>query len=226
MAVPLLAFYIPLDVAAPLAVLLSITIALIVVMQDWKKVHVGSAAWLLLATVLGIPIGLLLLTSSHQRLVKGSLGVIILAFSFYSLTSGTEFAKKWVGGKQPELERDSRIWLLVCGFFAGVLGGAYGMNGPPLVVYGSMRRWTSAAFSSDVAGIFSPREHNWHDWLLDRGAMGFGGNPLFLDLASGHFAGDIPGTSSQPSNAWRQLSQIHLHVFGSDWRNLIRASYP
>lgn len=155
-AVPLLAFYIPLDVAAPLAVLLSITIALIVVVQDWKKVHVGSAAWLLLATVLGIPLGLLLLTSSHQRLVKGALGVIILAFAVYSLISQTAVGKKWVGGKQPELERDSRAWLLVCGFCAGVLGGAYGMNGPPLVVYGSMRRWTAQHFRATLQGYFLP----------------------------------------------------------------------
>jgi uncharacterized membrane protein YfcA len=155
-AVPLLAFYIPLEVAAPLAVLLSITIALIVVMQDWKKVHVGSAAWLLSATVLGIPVGLLLLTSSHQRLVKGTLGVIILGFAVYSLISQTAIGKKWGGGKQPELERDSRAWLLVCGFCAGVLGGAYGMNGPPLVVYGSMRRWTAQHFRATLQGYFLP----------------------------------------------------------------------
>jgi len=45
-AVPLLAFYIPLEQAAPLAVLVSITIAAIVVVQDWKKIHLRSTAWL------------------------------------------------------------------------------------------------------------------------------------------------------------------------------------
>ena len=41
-------------------------------------------------------------------------------------------------GRTPlELKRDSRAWLLACEFCAGVLGGAYGMNGPPLVVYGA-----------------------------------------------------------------------------------------
>jgi uncharacterized membrane protein YfcA len=66
-AVPLLAFCIPLNVAAPLAVLLSITIAAIVVVQDWHKIHLRSAGWLVLSTLLGIPLGVLLLTSSHQR---------------------------------------------------------------------------------------------------------------------------------------------------------------
>jgi uncharacterized membrane protein YfcA len=43
-AVPLLAFCIPLNQAAPLAVLVSITIAAIVVLQDWKKFTCSAQA--------------------------------------------------------------------------------------------------------------------------------------------------------------------------------------
>ncbi len=145
-AVPLLAFCIPLGVAAPLVVLVSITIAGIVVVQDWKKIHLRSAGWLVLSTLLGIPLGLLLLTSSHQRVVKGALGVILIAFSVYSL----------IGRTALELKRDSRGWLLACGFCAGVLGGAYGMNGPPLVIYGAMRRWSAQHFRATLQGYFLP----------------------------------------------------------------------
>ncbi len=145
-AVPLLAFFIPLTVAAPLAVLVSITIASIVVIQDWKKIHMRSTAWLVLSTLAGIPLGLLLLTSSHQRMAKAALGAIIILFAAYSLT-----------GRAPlELKRDSRVWLLVCGFFAGVLGGAYGMNGPPLAIYGAMRRWSAQHFRATLQGYFLP----------------------------------------------------------------------
>ena len=145
-AVPLLAFCIPLEVAAPLVVLVSITIAGIVVVQDWKKIHLRSAGWLVLSTLLGIPLGLLLLTSSHQRVVKGALGVILIAFSVYSL----------IGRTALELKRDSRGRLLACGFCAGVLGGAYGMNGPPLVIYGAMRRWSAQHFRATLQGYFLP----------------------------------------------------------------------
>ncbi|MEO6911942.1 MAG: TSUP family transporter [Edaphobacter sp.] len=41
-AVPLLALFIPLKIAAPLAVLVSITIAAVVVAQDWRKIHMRS----------------------------------------------------------------------------------------------------------------------------------------------------------------------------------------
>ncbi len=145
-AVPLLAFCIPLEVAAPLAVLVSITVAGIVVVQDWKHIHLHSTGWLVFSTLFGIPLGLLLLTSSHQSIVKGALGVIILGFSIYSL----------VGRAPLELKRDNRAWLLACGFCAGVLGGAYGMNGPPLVIYGAMRRWSAQHFRATLQGYFLP----------------------------------------------------------------------
>lgn len=145
-AVPLLAFFIPLDVAAPLAVLVSITIASIVVVQDWEKIHLRSVNWLVLSTLFGIPLGLLLLTSSHQKVAKATLGLIIMAFSTYSLIGRTPF----------ELKRDHRGWLFLCGFCAGVLGGAYGMNGPPLAVYGAMRRWSAQHFRATLQGYFLP----------------------------------------------------------------------
>jgi uncharacterized membrane protein YfcA len=145
-AVPLLAFWLPLTVAAPLAVLLSITVAGMSVLQDWKRIHLRSTGWLLLASIAGIPLGLLLLTSPYQRSVKAALASVILAFSLYML----------VGSKPPELHTDSGPWLFACGFCAGVLGGAYGMNGPPLAIYGAMRRWSAPHFRASLQGYFFP----------------------------------------------------------------------
>jgi uncharacterized membrane protein YfcA len=145
-AVPLLTLFVPLPVAAPLAVLLSITVAAIVVAQDWREIHVRSAGWLVISTVFGIPVGLILLTSSHQQAVKIALAILIIAFSTYSL----------VGRRPPELHSDNRAWLLGCGFCAGVLGGAYGMNAPPLVMYGAMRRWNAQHFRATLQAYFLP----------------------------------------------------------------------
>lgn len=145
-AVPLLAFVLPLRVAAPLAVLVSITVAGIVVVQDWKKIHLRSTGWLVFSSLLGIPLGLLLLTSSHERIVKATLALVIILFSAYSLKARVPW----------ELKRDSWGWLIICGFCAGVLGGAYGMNGPPLAVYGSMRRWSAQHFRATLQGYFLP----------------------------------------------------------------------
>src|SRR5271167_366220 len=145
-AVPLLALRLPVNVAAPLAVLVSITVAAVIIAQDWHKIHLGSAGWLVVSTLFGIPLGVMLLTSGNHRLVKASLAVIIMAFSAYAL----------IGRKPPELHSDSRGWLLGCGFLAGVLGGAYGMNGPPLAIYGAMRRWSAQHFRATLQGYFLP----------------------------------------------------------------------
>ncbi len=145
-AVPLLALRLPVNVAAPLAVLVSITVAAVIVVQDWQKIHLRSSGWLVLSTLLGIPLGLMLLTAGNHRMVKAALAVIIMVFSAYAL----------LGRRPPELHRDNRGWLLGCGFLAGVLGGAYGMNGPPLAIYGAMRRWSAQHFRATLQGYFLP----------------------------------------------------------------------
>jgi uncharacterized membrane protein YfcA len=143
-AVPLLALLIPVEVAVPLATLVSITVAAVVVAQDWRHVQVRSALGLVLPTFLGIPLGLLLLLAVAEPVVKAILAVVIIAFSLYCLA-----------GRRPlELRTDRLAWLF--GFLAGVLGGAYGMNGPPLVVYGTLRRWSAEHFRATLQGYFLP----------------------------------------------------------------------
>jgi uncharacterized membrane protein YfcA len=113
-AVPLLALRLPVNIAAPLAVLVSITVALVIVLQDWQHVEMRSASWLVASTVFGIPLGLLLLVHGNTRVVKAILGCLIVAFAIYALTAG----------RHRELSGESQGWLLVCGFVAGILGGA------------------------------------------------------------------------------------------------------
>jgi uncharacterized protein len=144
-AVPLLALILPVQIAVPLAVLISIAIAAVVVVQDWRKIHLRSTAWLFLPTLAGIPIGICLLKFGHQDLIKAILACVIVLFSVYSLL-----------GRPVHLERDSHPWMFGCGFLAGILGGAYGMNGPPLVVYGAMRRWSPQHFRATLQAYFLP----------------------------------------------------------------------
>jgi uncharacterized membrane protein YfcA len=143
-AVPLLALLIPVEVATPLAVLFSVTVAGVILLQDWHRVHVGSAWRLLLASLLGIPLGLLLLTAGAERTVKATLAVVVMGFSAYYLVR-----------RRPAVLKDDRMaWAF--GFGAGVLGGAYGMNGPPLVIYGGLRGWSPEHFRATLQGYFLP----------------------------------------------------------------------
>jgi uncharacterized membrane protein YfcA len=143
-AVPLLSLVVPVKVAAPVAVLASVLIAAVIVAEDWRHIHFRSAGRLILSTLFGVPFGLLLLSSTDETVIKGVLGVVIAAFAAYSLLR----RGRW------ELRDDRFAWLF--GWLAGVFGGAYGINGPPLVVYGSLRGWTPVKFRATLQGYFLP----------------------------------------------------------------------
>lgn len=142
--VPLLAVFVPIELAVPLSVLVSVTIAGFVVIQDHEKIHVRSARNLIGYAALGIPVGLVFLTRIDESVVKLVLGIAIMMFAVYLLN----------GRPLAELAADHHGWLFACGFLSGVLGGAYGLNGPPLVIYGAKRRWSAQHFRATLQAYF------------------------------------------------------------------------
>lgn len=145
-AVPLLSLFLPIGLSVSLAVMMSILVALVIVIHDHSKIHFYSAKWLILFAALGIPVGLVILFYGNEAIVKIILGVIIILYALYSLSGKMYF----------RLESDSKLWLFICGFLSGVLGGAYGLNGPPLVVYGNLRRWDAQYFRATLQAYFLP----------------------------------------------------------------------
>ncbi|WP_225865527.1 sulfite exporter TauE/SafE family protein [Dyadobacter aurulentus] len=143
-AVPLLILFLPIGVSVPLSVLLSILIALIVVIQDHSKVQFQSAKWLIFYALPGIPVGLMLLFFASVFWIKLLLGILLVVYSLYSL-----FGKQTLSNVSSD-----RAWLFVCGFFSGVFGGAYGINGPALVVYGKLRGWSANQFRATLQAYF------------------------------------------------------------------------
>ena len=169
-AVPLFVLFVPLEVAVPLSVLMSVLVAMVVVIQDHKAIHIASARWLILYALLGIPIGLLILKYGNGYWVKIGLGLLIIGYSVYTLL------KK----RTLHLEEDSRFWLFVCGFLSGVLGGAYGINGPALVVYGNMRRWSAQHFRATLQAYFLPASFIGIVGYAVQGLMGWAVIKYFL----------------------------------------------
>lgn len=143
-AVPLLSLLLPVREAAPLAVLASIFIAIFAVIRDWKHIQFSSAKKLLLGTAFGIPFGLLMIQYSTESATKAILGAFLLLFSAFSLFKPNVFV----------LKDDRLIWFF--GFLAGITGGSYGMNGPPLAVYGAGRRWSPKQFRATIQAYFLP----------------------------------------------------------------------
>jgi hypothetical protein len=142
LAMPLLAIATGILTATPLVALQSQTIALLMLAGSWQSVNVRAAWRLVLASLLGIPIGLLLLKAAPEELVKAILGILLIVFGGYNLLKF----------RLPRLRWNGAAYLF--GFGAGVLGGAYNTNGPPIIVYGMLSRWSPEQFRATLQGYF------------------------------------------------------------------------
>ena len=130
----------------------------------------------MLATLAGIPVGLWLLTRVDEHILKATLALILVSFAVYSLRSRATW----------HLASDKLAWMLGCGFVAGVFGGAYGMNGPPLAVYGSLRRWSAAHFRATLQAYFLPAS------VI--GMAGYGLAGLWVPLVTHYYLLSLPAT--------------------------------
>ena len=141
---PLLCMFIDVKQASPLIALVSTCIGGMILLGSWRDIHFQSARRLILSAFCGIPFGVMFLKGTNEAVVNGILGVIVVSFAGYSL---------WKP-QMTELKNDRWAWLF--GVFAGFLGGAYNTHGPPLVIYGSLRRWTAVEFRATLQGYFLP----------------------------------------------------------------------
>ena len=141
-AMPLLALVIGVKGATPLVALAGLVISLIMLIREWRELVWKDTLVLLTSSLAGLPLGLLLLTVLPETVVRTILGLILIGFGIYNL----------LGVKLPVLERP--ILAVPFGFLAGILGGAYNANGPPIVIYGVMRGWKKEAFRASLQGFF------------------------------------------------------------------------
>ncbi len=142
LAMPLLAFLVPLSFATPLVAMVSMTVTVAIVAADWRHMEFGATARLVIGAVFGIPLGIWLLTSLDERIVKGVLAGVILSFAVFNLAHPRRFHLK------------SDRWAVLFGWVAGVLGGAYNTHGPPLVIFGFLRQWSIQQFRATLQGYF------------------------------------------------------------------------
>ncbi len=129
--------------ATPLVALCAVTLSWVMSGSDARHIEVASAWRLIVASVIGMPVGLAILLLAPSRLVTTFLGIFLIAFSLYNLTRP----------HLPQIQR--RGWVYLFGFVAGILGGAYNTGGPPLVLYGTLRRWSPARFRATLQGYFA-----------------------------------------------------------------------
>ncbi|GAB4571552.1 MAG: TSUP family transporter [Anaerolineae bacterium] len=141
-SMPLLVMAVGLPVATPLVALVSVTAEVVLLLYYRAALNLRAVARLTLASLPGIPLGVWLLRGLDEHLVLGVLGVIVAGYALYGLAAP----------RLPEL-RNPR-WALGLGFVAGMLGGAYNTPGPPVIIYGTCRRWSPPEFKGNLQAFF------------------------------------------------------------------------
>jgi uncharacterized protein len=141
-AMPLLILVIGVKEATPLVALAGLVIALMMLIREWRELVWKDTLVLLISSLAGLPLGLLFLNVFPENVVQVILGVILVGFGLFNLQ----------GIQLPVLA--SPTLAVPFGFLAGILGGAYNANGPPVVIYGVMRGWKKEAFRASLQGFF------------------------------------------------------------------------
>lgn len=141
---PLLTLLLGIRTATPLMGLLAVAMSLVILWDSWREMDLDAAWRLVLASFVGMPLGIWALKHLPAAIVTGGLGVLLAGFGLYALTRPV----------LPPLKKPH--WVYVCGGVAGALGAAYNTNGPPVVVYGALRRWPATRFRATLQGFFLP----------------------------------------------------------------------
>lgn len=142
LSIPLLAIFLDIKIVIPLAALASVSMTIMVLIQlrqqfDWKKIYP-----LLTGAIPGVLMGVFFLKRLDSEVIHWVLGVILIAYSLYSLLlrSSAKVIRKW--------------WAYPFGFLSGCFGGTLGAAGPPVIVYTSLRAWNKDQIKVTLQGFF------------------------------------------------------------------------
>lgn len=139
---PVVTMVLGIRTAAPLVALIALTLYLVNIVRYWSALNWREIWRLGVASALGVPAGILVVAAVHESSIKMALGAILIGYALLGL------AQRIPARACPPQ------WAYLAGFLSGVLGGAYNTPGPPLAVYGSMRRWAREEFRGALQALF------------------------------------------------------------------------
>jgi len=142
LAMPILVLLYGLQTATPVIGISAVIIAFVILVRDYEHIKTGSIGRLIVSSAAGIPLGIILLRGRYESELTCMLGVVLVSYGLFSF-------------RMPRIySRVSLRFAYVAGFIAGILGGAYNTNGPPIVMYATLRGWNPKEFRATLQGYF------------------------------------------------------------------------
>ena len=141
-AMPLLTLFIDVKTAVPLCILQSVLITSYLSLILKNHMEKKKILPLLLGSLPGIYFGVTFLKSVDSDVIKLLLGILIVAYSVYSL-----FFK-------PQPKTIHKAWAYVAGFGTGFIGSAFSAGGPPTIIYTTLTGWSKDYIKATITGFF------------------------------------------------------------------------
>ena len=182
--------------AVTLAVVCSVVSQAQTIPAIWHAVDRARVWPMLAGGLLGVPLGTRLLTHLDPAAFRLGMGVLLLAYSGFTLLSRVRTRFTW-GGRVA----DSAV-----GFAGGVLGGLAGLSGPLPTVWATLRGWGK----DERRGVFQ----SFNLVILSAVAMAHAVSGLFTVELGRVVVLAMPGTLAGTwlgSHAYRRLSDQRFH---------------
>lgn len=142
-AVPLLAFFLPLRTIVPLTILGGLLITVYLSWRLWPHIDRRKIIPLILGCIPGVLMGSLLLKNLPQDILRLLLAALLLSYSSYSLLK-----------KNIKIVQGNRIWAIGAGFGTGLIGAVLSAGGPPAVIYSTLTGWSKDDIKATLSGFF------------------------------------------------------------------------
>jgi uncharacterized membrane protein YfcA len=133
-----------LEMIVPFFTLICFPTEALISWKDRKNIHLKSA-WIFLAEIIpALLLGSILLKQAENKVILIILGAVIFLLSLYYL----------FGDKAYKFQLRSFIWIPFFSLISGILGGLFGMAGPPLIFYYKHKNLSKKEFRVALLSIF------------------------------------------------------------------------
>lgn len=141
-AMPLLVALVGIQTATPVFALIGALATLLNAIRWREYATPRDLVQLVVPAMVGIPLGVLLLSRVDASVVTGLLGVVLILYAAYNLLG-------WV---LPPMKHAG--WAYLAGFSSGILSGAFNTGGPPVIVFAAAQQWPADQFRGNLQTYF------------------------------------------------------------------------
>ena len=128
---------------AVILLLVNIPIEIHVVRRSWSKLRWSEVSMICLGVLLGVPFGTWILKTGNPSIVLTILGGVLIIVGFLFLSLPHDRRIRWKPWSAPPT-----------GLIAGILGGLFGVGGPPVIIYYQLAGVSKTVFRGSLMAIF------------------------------------------------------------------------